>query len=125
MATPNLLTNSSITPQTDLLDSITTDFSTITSNELNSNTVFKINSLTVTNIDGSNNADVTVKILRTTDSPNTEVYMAYTVVVPADASYVPINTENNIYLMEGDKIQCSASANGDLHAICSYEIMAV
>jgi hypothetical protein len=40
-------------------------------------------------------------------------------VVPADAALDILS--NHIYLEEGDSLRLTASASGDLEAVCSYE----
>ena len=47
--------------------------------------------------------------------------LAHTVSVPADASLVVLSKDTALYLEENDTIRLTASANGDLQAICSYE----
>lgn len=116
MAAPNIVNVQTIYGQTDLL-SVTTVPTAIVTNNSSSNSVFKINTLIVSNIDGANPADVTVDVFR---SANT-FRIASTVTVPADATLIVISKENSIYLEEGDAIRLTASANGDLQAICSYE----
>lgn len=120
MADPNLLTIATIKGKTDVL-SVSTTPAVITTNPASSNTVFKINALMITNVDGTNPADIDVDLFRA----NTAYYVIKTVVVPADSVFLAIDTTNTLYLQEGDSLRCTASANGDLHAICSYEEMVV
>ena len=80
--------------------------------------IYKINSIIVTNVDGSNAAEVTVFIDR---ASGTNLHLAYSASVPAKTSLVVTSKENQFYLEEGNKISVSASAAGDLEAICSYE----
>jgi len=89
----------------------------VVSNDAVSNTVFKVNTLSISNIDGTNAADITVDLFRS----NTAYHIAKTVSVPADATLLVITKDNQIYLQEGDSIRCTASASGDLEAVCSYE----
>jgi hypothetical protein len=116
MAAPNIVNVSTIIGRTGVQD-VTTTLSAIVTNSAASGKVFKINSLIVSNIDGSNSADITVDIFRS----STSYKLASTITVPADATLVVISKPNPIYLEEGDSIRCQASANGDLQAICSYE----
>jgi hypothetical protein len=118
MAQPDIFNTSSILGSTDV-QSVTTSATAITSNSAASNKVYKINSLIVSNIDGTNNADITVDLFRS----STAYHIASTVTVPADATLVVISKDMGIYLLEGDALRCTASVNGDLQAICSYEII--
>jgi len=81
--------------------------------------VYKINSIIVANIDGSNAADVTIAY---NDQTNTRA-IASTISVPADSALNVIDKNTGFYLEEGDSIEGGASANGDLVCTISYEIL--
>jgi uncharacterized protein YajQ (UPF0234 family) len=116
MAAPNIVNVSTITGKTAVL-AVTTAATDIVTNSAASGKVFKINSLIISNIDGTNSADITASLYRST----TQYYFAYTVTVPADASLILLSKDSQIYLEEGDSIRLTASANLDLQAVCSYE----
>jgi len=116
MANPNIVNVSDIRGKTSV-QSVGTSATAIVSNTAESNKVFKINSLTVANVDGTNSADITVDIFRSSVSYK----IANTIAVPADSTLVVISKDTAIYLEEGDSLRCLASATGDLQAICSYE----
>ena len=116
MAAPNIVNVTTIRGNTAVMN-VTTVSSNIAVNPAGSNTVFKINTLLISNINGANTAEITANFFRS-DIPYAIVS---TVIVPADASLVVISKETAIYLEEGDTIRLQASANGDLQAICSYE----
>ena len=81
--------------------------------------VLKINTISVSNIDGTNAADVTVYFY---DLSALQRYsLATTVSVPADSTLIVLGKDAPIYLEEGDKIQALASAAGDLEIVISYE----
>jgi hypothetical protein len=116
MAAPNIVNVTSILekPWDNLLLTTTTDILTCSANK-----VLKINSIIVSNIDGSNNADVTIYFY---DSSAAARYaLASTVTVPADGTLVVVGKDNPIYLEESDQIEAGASATGDLNIIISYE----
>lgn len=116
MAAPNIVNVSSIIGKT-AIQVVTTSANAIVTNSAASNKVLKINNLIISNVDGTNAADITIDLFR-----NSVAYrLAYTIAVPADAALVVINKDNTIYLEEGDALRCTASANGDLEAVCSYE----
>lgn len=117
MAAPNIVNVATITGKTAVL-AVTTTATAIVSNASNSNTVLKVNALYVANIDGTNNAEVTVDIFRS----SVAYRLAFTVVVPADAVLDVISKA--IYLEEGDSLRLTANLNTRLEAICSYEIIA-
>lgn len=116
MANPNIVGVTTIYGTTDV-QSVTTTATAITTNSAASGLVYKINSLIVSNIDGVNNADITVDIYRSA----TAYHIAKTITVPAGATLTVITKDIGIYLQEGDALRCTASADGDLQAICSYE----
>ncbi len=87
----------------------------VTGTASNSNKVLKVNALYVSNVDGTNNADLNVDIYRS----STAYHIAKTVNVPADATLDVIS--KSIYLEEGDSLRLTANANSDLEAVCSYE----
>jgi hypothetical protein len=116
MAAPNIVNVTTIRGNTAVLN-VTTVSANIVANPASSNKVFKINTLLVANIDGTSAADITVEFVRGGVAFN----VASTITVPADASLVVLSKDTSIYLEESDFIQLRASANNDLHAICSYE----
>lgn len=116
MTTPNIRNLTTLNANISVLN-VSTVSANIVSNPVSSNTVIKINTLIISNIDGTNTADITASIL----ANGVGYALVSTVAVPADASLIAISKATSIYLKEGDAIILSASANGDLQAICSYE----
>ena len=114
MAAPNIVNVATITGKTAVL-AVTTSATAIVTNSAASGKVFKVNALYVSNVDGTNNADINVDLYRST----TAYHVAKTVNVPADATLDIISKA--LYLEEGDTLRLTASANSDLEAVCSYE----
>ena len=118
MAAPNIVNVTSIFGKT-IGESLTTSSATIVS--CPANKVLKINSIIVSNIDGTNAADVTVNFFDNSN-PTTPVHaLAHTIGVPADSTLVVLSKDTSIYLEESDSIQAFASATGDLQIVISYE----
>jgi hypothetical protein len=116
MAAPNIVNVATITGKT-VGAALGTSSADIVTNSGGSGKVFKINAIYVANVDGTNNADVTVGFY---DASATTTYrIAFTVTVPADATLDVVSKA--IYLEEGDKITALASASGDLEIVVSYE----
>ena len=117
MAAPNIVNVSSIYGKTmgaALGTTLTTNILTCAADK-----VLKINSIIVSNVDGTNNADVSVTFY---DSSATASYrIASTVTVPADSTLVVLGKDSPIYLEESDEIRAGASAVSDLEIIISYE----
>lgn len=118
MANPNIVNVTSILGKTAVL-AVTTTPTDIVDNNAGSNTVVKINNLIVSNVDGSTAADITASVYR----GSVEYKVAHTLVVPADASLVVLDKATSLYLEEGDTLRLTASANSDLQAVCSYEVI--
>ena len=114
MAAPNIVNVSTITGKT-AVQAVGTSASSIVTNTAASGKVFKINALYVSNVDGTDNAEVNITILRS----STSYHIAKTLVVPADATIDVLSKP--IYLEEGDALQLLANAASDLEAVCSYE----
>ena len=114
MAAPNIVNVATITGKT-AVQAVGTSATAIVTNSGGSGKVFKVNALYVANIDGSASADITVDLFRS----STAYPIASTISVPADASLDIMSKA--IYLEEGDVLRCTASAAGDLTAVCSYE----
>lgn len=114
MAAPNIVNVTTILGKT-AVQQVTTSATAIVTNAAASNKVLKINALYIANVDGTNAADISVALFRSSVSYE----IAHTVSVPADATLDVIS--KSIYLEEGDELRLTASANSDLEAVCSYE----
>lgn len=114
MAGPNIVSVSTLSAQT-AVQQVSTTATAIVTNSASSGRVIKINALYVSNVDGTNNADINVAIQRN----STDYHIAKTVVVPADATLDVVSKA--LYLEEGDALRLTASANSDLEAVCSFE----
>jgi hypothetical protein len=116
MAAPNLKSPSTITGKTARY-AVTTSLASALANSAASGKVLKINSIFCANVDGVNNADISISIYNGTN----DFYLAKTVVVPADATQIISNKDTYFYLEEGDSIRAIASAAGDLELVIGYE----
>jgi hypothetical protein len=121
MAAPNIVNVVTITGKTAVVDLSTTNATAVVSNAASSGKVFKVNSLIVSNVDGTNNSDITISLYSQDDIGGTATEICKTVVVPADASLVVIDKSSGIYLEEDKSIGAIASAASDLKVVCSYE----
>ena len=118
MAAPNILQTSTITGKTGVLN-VSTVATNIVENPPSSNSVYRVNALVVANIDGVNACDVSVELFG-----SCVVYrIINTVSVVADSSFIALGRDYPLYLEEGDSLRVVASANGDLTAVCSYEVI--
>jgi len=121
MANPNIVNVTDIRGKTAVTDLTSTNATLVVENTAGSNKVFKINSLIVSNVDGTNSAEITVNLYSLANISGTATQIVNTVLVPADASLVVIDKNTSIYLEENKSIGATASAANDLKVVCSYE----
>ena len=121
MANPNIVNVTDIRGKTAVTDLTSTSATTVVSNAASSNKVFKINSLIVSNVDGTAAVDITISLYSQASIGGTATQIVSTVSVPADASLVVISKDTSIYLEEDKSIGAIASAANDLKVVCSYE----
>jgi hypothetical protein len=121
MAAPNIVNVSTITGKTTYAALTTTLTTVLLANSASSGKVFKINSIMVSNVDGSSAADVTLDINTAAAGSGTSYALANTIAVPADATLSLIDKTNSFYLEEDKSILGGASANSDLEIVISYE----
>ena len=114
MAAPNLVNVTSIYGKT-----MGASLGTSNTNMLicASNKVYKVNSIIVSNVDGSSAATTTVSWYDGT----TDYRLARTVTIPANSTLVLLGKDAPIYLEEGHSIRGGASAASDLEIVISYE----
>ena len=127
MANPNIVSVSSIyggNAGWNLSSTLTATLLTVDADK-----IVKINRITCSNVDGTNDANLNLYVDGlgsgasgvTTTGADATVYIAKTVAVPADATLVVSDTP--IYLMEGDVLKGGASAASDLDLFISYEVL--
>ena len=114
MAAPNIVDVTTIIGKT-AVQIVGTSPSAIVTNSAASGKVLKANALYVSNVDGTDNAEVNIDIFRN----STAYHIAKTIVVPADATLDVLS--KSVYLEEGDSLRIKANATSDLEAVCSYE----
>jgi hypothetical protein len=117
MANPNIFSITSITGKTDGFDLVTTATPVVT-NPANSNKVYKVNLVVVTNYTG-NDATVTVDMLKSAVS----FPVAYNVTVPAFSTLMLITKDSSFYIEEGSQVRAIANVASTLKCVISYEIL--
>ena len=121
MSNPNILNVTSIYGKTAYVALNSTSATTVVNNAASSGKVFKINTIIVSNVDGTNAADISINLYSQDDIGGTAYAIAKTISVPADASLVVLDKSSAIYLEEDKSIGATAGAADDLVVICSYE----
>jgi len=121
MAAPNIVNVTTITGKSAVVNLTTTSATAVVSNAAASGKVFKINSLVVSNVDGTNAADITISYYSEDDIGGTATEIVSTVSVPADASLIVIDKNTSLYLEEDRSIGATAGSANDLKVVVSYE----
>ena len=117
MANPNIVNVTTIYGNTSVL-SLSTTAANVVQNPSSSNTVYKINTLMISNINTTPSAvGVTVEY----NNAGTNTYIARSISVPANSSLTIIGKDTPVYLLENTSLQITAAVNTSLSAICSYE----
>ena len=124
MAAPNIVSVTTIRGKSNVAN-LTTTSSSVIVNDANSGKVFKINTIIVSNVDGTNAGNVSVELFKfgaqnaSTGLGNTTYAIANVVTVPAKSSLDILG--KSLYLEEGDHLKAKADANIRLHLITSFE----
>tara|TARA_R100000315_G_scaffold44275_1_gene19774 strand:+ start:441 stop:800 length:360 start_codon:yes stop_codon:yes gene_type:complete len=114
MATPNLINVATITPKNAMGSLGDTNRTTMI--DVAAESAVRIDTILISNDDGTNAADVTIEI--SNDNGSTYYKIASTISVPADSTLSMIDTP--IYLDETDIIAITAGAANDLDYHVSY-----
>jgi hypothetical protein len=124
MAAPNIVSVTTIRGKSNVAN-LTTTSSSVIVNPANSGQVFKINTIIVSNVDGTNAGNVSVELFKfgsqnvSTGTGNATYALANVMTVPAKSSLDILG--KSLYLEEGDHLKAKADANIRLHLITSFE----
>lgn len=121
MAAPNIVNVATITGKTAYLALSDTSATTLVTNAASSGKVFKINTIVVANVDGTNTANISVDLHSAASGGGTGYALASTIDVTADSTLVVVDKTSSFYLEEDKSVVVTASAGGDLEVTCSYE----
>jgi hypothetical protein len=121
VANPNIVNVTAIYGKSAVVDLTTTNATLVVENTAASGKVLKINSLIISNVDGTNAADITISLYSEDNIGGTATQIVSTVSVPADASLVVIDKNTSFYLEEDKSIGATAGSASDLKVVVSYE----
>jgi hypothetical protein len=121
VSNPNIVNVTAIYGKTSYVALSSTNATAVVSNAASSGKVFKVNTIIVSNVDGTNAADISINLYSQDDIGGTAYAIAKTISVPADASLVVLDKSSAIYLEEDKSIGATAGAADDLVVICSWE----
>ena len=117
MANPNIVGVTTIYGKTVGM-AVTTSNTAIINNNVTGELI-KVNTILISNVDGTNDANVTASVY----IGGTHYNITNTVTVPADATLGLISNDTALYLEDNQQLYLQASANSDLEAVCSYEVI--
>ena len=121
MANPNLASASSVYVGNAMVRLTSTSATQIVSNAASSGKAYLLDSLIVSNVDGTNAADITIDMFASATNSGTATKICHTVTVPADATLIVVSKENPLSLTEAQSIYATASAADDLHVVASWK----
>ena len=121
MANPNIVNVAAIYGNNSSTSLSTTNATAIVNNAASSGKVFKVNMITVANVDGSAAADITINKYSQDDLGGTAFAIVSTVSVPADATLIVLDKTTSIYLKEDESIGATAGTASDLVVTASWE----
>ena len=121
MANPNIVNVSAIYGNNSTTALSTTNATSIINNAASSGKVYKVNSIVVSNVDGTSAADITINIYSQDDLGGTAYAIASTISVPADATLIVTDKTTSFYLKEDQSVGAIAGAANDLVVTASWE----
>lgn len=116
MAAPNIVNVATIYGRT-VGATVGTSLTAVLTNSASSNYVYKVNTIMISNVDGTN--DTTVRL--SFNDSGTARYLLYDVDLIAKTTLIALSKDQAIYLEEGDSISVSATTSGDADIVISYE----
>ena len=121
MANPNIVNVTTIYGNNATVALSTTSATALINNAVSSGKVFKVNSIVVSNVDGTNACDVTVSIYSQDDIGGPAYPIVSTVSVPADATLIVTDKSTGFYLKEDQSVGVTAGTANDLVVTASWE----
>ena len=115
MANPNIVNVSTIYGNTGVL-AVGTSYANVVQNPASSSTLYKINSLVVTNACTSS-LSVTVQL----NQAGTNTNLVSSVSIPTGSAVSLIGKDTQIYLLENNSLQINAASASYITAVCSWE----
>jgi len=118
MANPNIRQMVTLTGNTAVMN-VTTVSTALVTNSAASNSIYKIVLLSATNVSDTDSVAVSVNLERSSISYS----LGRNLNIPLNSSLAIVTKDAALYLIEGDVIKCSATANSNAQIICSYEVL--
>jgi hypothetical protein len=118
---PNIVNVTNILGNNSLVDLSTTNATALVSNAVSSGKVYKINTIIVSNVDGTNPFDITISVYNQDDIGGTAFQITSTLSVPADSSVIVMDKNTSIYIKEDQSIGATAATANKLKVVTSWE----
>ena len=124
MAAPNIVNVTAIYGDNSSVSLTTTNATSLVSNAASSGKVYKVNTIMVSNIDGTNAVDITINKYSQAALGGTAYQIASTISVPADATLIVLDKTTALYLKENESIGATAGTASKLVVTTSWEEIA-
>jgi hypothetical protein len=115
MANPNIVNVTTIYGNT-AVTALTTVTANSVTNSSGSNSVYKLNNVSIANYTG---VGITANVMLNRSA--TIYYFVGNVTVPANSTLIVVGKDTGVYMLEGDVLQANVSANSSASLIASYE----
>ena len=116
MANPNIVNVATINGNTSTVSLSTTSATSLASNAASSGKIYKVNSLVVSNTNGTAAANITINTYSAAALGGTAYPIASTISVPANSSLVVVDKTTSFYLLE-DKSIGAVAGTANYHTV--------
>jgi hypothetical protein len=121
MANPNIVNVATINGNTSTVSLSTTSATSLASNAASSGKIYKVNSIVVSNTNGTAAANITINTYSAASLGGTAYPIASTISVPANSSLVVTDKTTSFYLLEDKSIGATAGTANYLTVTTSWE----
>lgn len=123
MANPNIVNVTAIYANNSLTALTTNTATSLVNNLANSGKIYKINTIVVTNVDGTTTSPITINVYSANNLLGTAYPIANTIPVPINSTLIVVDKATSFYLKENQSIGAIASSANDHVIVCSWEEM--
>lgn len=121
MANPNLVNVGTINGNSSQVSLANTSANSLINNASSSGKVYKVNSIVVSNTNGTSAANITINIYSAASLGGTAYAIASTISVPANASLIVTDKTTTFYLLENQSVGATAGTANYLTVTASWE----
>jgi hypothetical protein len=123
MANPNIVNVTSILGET-VIGTLSSTLSVLLSNPASSGKVLKINTVLISNVNGTAAQETTLRISPEAGGTSTNARaIASTISVPADSTLAAVSKDTSFYLLEDKSIIGNVNTADQCEFIVSYEVI--